>query len=825
MPRLAVKVAQAGAPAAGDVLDQAEALLSDPQPQPEPEPEPLEPLAPAKAGALSVEFAAAPEEVGGAESVAAGVPLAAQLTQQSSLYLSPRGLKDALGTAWDSKSSSSLNVSLTAEEAARTVHIGRIPSKAANVTKLKGLLRAAGAPEPDRITICAASDMAGQDRDAARDSGLTWALATFDTPGSADEVCKQSLDTTGRQHFRATMVDRNLLAAKSGAALGKIASMHHLAIGGDIIGHNRWQVDPQGKFKHRWDIIVTLLCLYVALFVPYRIGFQIEMCPGHFDWFVELITDIVFMADIALTFCTPIVTHSGHIERNKAFISRHYMHGWFIIDLLAVLPISYIALIFSTASSPCSDDGVGASTRLFKVLRLIRLAKLLRLAKLREVIRMMVSDLDALEDSFKYVKIFVAMIAIAYICHLFACMWFYFGTLGEDAGVATEGGWVDKAGIMQASNSVKYLWSVYWAITVLSTVGYGDVVAHTNAEKVFSIVAELFGCVIFATLIGGLGSIMMSKKLLDQKVEYQLEELREFGRVKRLPKSLQKRMRLILEEAYRETAFDENKVLMQLPAAMQKEVHQHIHESMLAVMPLFQNLPESEDEILKQLLSAFKPLVVQPFDPVYEEHSPAFDFFVIISGEITLTREGGNYSRVLKKGSFFGERELFFSRRFGSMPSTAVSHHGSGTAADLDLPLVGRKRHQTAIVSSSMRAELKFIAWPQIMSLRRTSRTIFEKLREAAAIRANSDDDIKTQSQRRTVVDTLFVQFDAQNFSAKVIQRRFRRFAKERAVNKLARQSDRELLEQLLGASLRTEERLEKLDKRMDLLEQSKSIG
>jgi CRP-like cAMP-binding protein len=381
--------------------------------------------------------------------------------------------------------------------------------------------------------------------------------------------------------------------------------------------------------------------------------------------------------------------------------------------------------------------------------------------------------------------------------------------LRKESGVS---GWVDVAGINDASHAVKYLWSVYWAITVLSTVGYGDVVAHTNYEKGFSIVAELFGCIIFATLIGGLGSIMMSKKLLDQKVEYQLEELREFGRVKKLPKSLQKRMRLILEEAYRQTAFDEHKVLAQLPAAMQKEVHEHIYESMLAMMPLFQNLPESESEVLKQLLSAFKPLVVQPFDPVYEEHTPAFDFFVIISGEITLTREGGSTSRVLKKGSFFGERELFYSRRFGA------GNQGP-------LPLVGRKRHQTAIVSSRARAELKFISWPQVMALRRTSRTIFEKIREAAMIRANADEDFKTQEQRRNVLDTLFVQFDAQNFSAKVIQRRWREFSNVRALKKIAVKTDRQLLEMLVQGMSRTEEKLQTVERRLELIEQDRIAG
>jgi CRP-like cAMP-binding protein len=229
-------------------------------------------------------------------------------------------------------------------------------------------------------------------------------------------------------------------------------------------------------------------------------------------------------------------------------------------------------------------------------------------------------------------------------------------------------------------------------------------------------------------------------------------------------------------------------------------------------MPLFQNLPESESEVLKQLLSAFKPLVVQPFDPVYEEHTPAFDFFVIISGEITLTREGGSTSRVLKKGSFFGERELFYSRRFGA------GNQGP-------LPLVGRKRHQTAIVSSRARAELKFISWPQVMALRRTSRTIFEKIREAAMIRANADEDFKTQEQRRNVLDTLFVQFDAQNFSAKVIQRRWREFSNVRALKKIAVKTDRQLLEMLVQGMSRTEEKLQTVERRLELIEQDRIAG
>ena len=57
-----------------------------------------------------------------------------------------------------------------------------------------------------------------------------------------------------------------------------------------------------------------------------------------------------------------------------------------------------------------------------------------------------------------------------------------------------------------------YVTAFYWAITTLSTVGYGDITPATFGEKVFSILAELFGCVLFAMLIGTLGSMMVGKR-------------------------------------------------------------------------------------------------------------------------------------------------------------------------------------------------------------------------------------------------------------------------------------------------------------------------
>ena len=58
----------------------------------------------------------------------------------------------------------------------------------------------------------------------------------------------------------------------------------------------------------------------------------------------------------------------------------------------------------------------------------------------------------------------------------------------------------------------------YWAITTVSTVGFGDIVPKTLPERCFAIIAEIFGCLMFAVLIGALGSMMVGQKLLEEKV-------------------------------------------------------------------------------------------------------------------------------------------------------------------------------------------------------------------------------------------------------------------------------------------------------------------
>eukprot|EP01048_Picozoa_sp_COSAG05_P025934 COSAG05_NODE_6834_length_894_cov_1.275472_1_plen_227_part_01 len=150
-------------------------------------------------------------------------------------------------------------------------------------------------------------------------------------------------------------------------------------------------ISPDSSFRKRWDILQIFLLVYVAVGVPYRLGFMVEVVLWQFWFWFDLFVDIYFISDVFVSLRTAYYDGRGMLVVSPAAIRRHYMFAppyWFFVDVLACFPGNYIEWVAQAKGWVETDEASssGRANKLLRMLRLLRLLKLLRLARINRLV-------------------------------------------------------------------------------------------------------------------------------------------------------------------------------------------------------------------------------------------------------------------------------------------------------------------------------------------------------------------------------------------------------------------------------------------------------
>uniref|UniRef100_A0A8D3EAI1 Potassium voltage-gated channel subfamily H member 1-like n=1 Tax=Scophthalmus maximus TaxID=52904 RepID=A0A8D3EAI1_SCOMX len=413
-------------------------------------------------------------------------------------------------------------------------------------------------------------------------------------------------------------------------------------------------------FKTTWDWVILILTFYTAIMVPYNVSFKTKQ--NNVTWLVvDSIVDVIFLVDIVLNFHTTFVGPAGEVISDPKLIRMNYVKTWFVIDLLSCLPYDVINAFENVDEVSLWSIGSRGISSLFSSLKVVRLLRLGRVAR----------KLDHyIEYGAAVLVLLVCVFGLA--AHWLACIWYSIGdyeVIDEDANAVRMDSWLYLLGEtvgtpyrFNASGSGRweggpskdsvYITSLYFTMTSLTSIGFGNIAPNTDGEKIFAVAMMMIGSLLYATIFGNVTTIFQQMYANTNRYHEMLNSVRDFLKLYQVPKGLSERvMDYIVSTWSMSRGIDTDKVLQICPKDMRADICVHLNRKVFKEHPAFRL---ASDGCLRALAMEFQTSHSAPGDLIYHAGESVDSLCFVVSGSLEVIQDD-EVVAILGKGDVFGD--------------------------------------------------------------------------------------------------------------------------------------------------------------------------
>ena len=97
-------------------------------------------------------------------------------------------------------------------------------------------------------------------------------------------------------------------------------------------------INPNSNKKKIWDLWISIVLIFSCIEVPYRLAF----ISGDDDITWQILSNLVnifFIIDMIINFTTAFYDEDFNFIINRKEIVKKYLKGFFILDLIAIVPL------------------------------------------------------------------------------------------------------------------------------------------------------------------------------------------------------------------------------------------------------------------------------------------------------------------------------------------------------------------------------------------------------------------------------------------------------------------------------------------------------
>uniref|UniRef100_A0A7M4EIR6 Cyclic nucleotide gated channel subunit alpha 2 n=1 Tax=Crocodylus porosus TaxID=8502 RepID=A0A7M4EIR6_CROPO len=389
-------------------------------------------------------------------------------------------------------------------------------------------------------------------------------------------------------------------------------------------------VDPSGDWYYRWLPVIALPVLYNWCLLVARACFS-DLQRGYFIlWLVlDYISDCIYIADIVIRSRTGFLEQGLLVRDLKKLWDKYVQTLQFKLDVLSVLPTDLVYI------------AVGIHRPELRFNRLLHFSR-------------MFEFFDRTETRTSYPNIFRISNLVLYILviiHWNACIYY---AISKSIGFGTDT-WVypnitdPEYGYL----SREYVYCLYWSTLTLTTIGETPPPV-TDEEYLFVIVDFLIGVLIFATIVGNVGSMISNMNATRAEFQAKIDAIKHYMQFRKVSKEMEAKVIKWFDYLWtNKKAVDEREVLKNLPDKLRAEIAINVHLETLKKVRIFQ---DCESGLLVELVLKLRPQVFSPGDYVCRKGDIGKEMYIIKEGKLAVVADDGvTQYALLTAGLCFGE--------------------------------------------------------------------------------------------------------------------------------------------------------------------------
>lgn len=207
------------------------------------------------------------------------------------------------------------------------------------------------------------------------------------------------------------------------------------------------------------------------------------------------------------------------VVNDRKKIADRYMNSYkFYMDCIAAFPIETFGFM----------AGLGLDSRIISFLRGNRLLRIHYL------------DTTVKHETKQLIVVAIAklMLGMYLVTHWFGCLFYAVAELDADSDTDT---WLKN--FPDATVATRYVNSLYFSLVTMVTIGFGDIVPVSNAEKIYTCFMIIIGALVYSVVFGKVNLLIARLDAYHTRYRSQMDKVNEFIGLHNVPRKLSERLR------------------------------------------------------------------------------------------------------------------------------------------------------------------------------------------------------------------------------------------------------------------------------------------